>query len=1117
MKLTPLICGFLIGASALATAAEKKIVLIAGRPSHPAGMHEFRAGMLLLQKCLSGTKGVTTVVHSNGWPKDAEAFAGADAVVIYADGGGGHPAIQGDHKKILGDLAKKGVGLGFMHYGVEVPATNGGPEFLEWIGGHYEHLYSVNPMWSPEYKTFPKHPVANGVKPFSNRDEWYFNMRFREGKQGLIPILTATPSDEVRKGPYVYPKGPYEHIVQASGREETMMWIHNRPDGGRGFGFTGGHTHANWGNENQRKVVLNALLWLAGAEVPANGVESTVTPEDLQQNLDPKGAQRRAEAAPASGVSAANAKFKSGIVSGSKVVPVEADITGAKELWLVVTDGGDGFGCDWSNWIDPQLVKADGSVVKLTDLKWESATSSHGRAGVNKNSGGQPMKVAGKSVSGIGTHASSQIQYVLPAGTFTRFKASAALDDGGTSQGCGSTVEFMVFTAKPALAAVASTPRSGGAASGGAAHNRPASREAALEDLKKMTVAEGLEVTLFASEPMMVNPCDMDIDARGRVWITEGANYRKWANPPVRPEGDRILIMEDTDGDGAADKSTVFYQGPEINSALGICVLGNKVIVSCSPNVFVFTDENGDDKADKKEVLFSGISGVQHDHGMHAFVFGPDGKLYFNFGNDGRQIKDKDGKPIIDTEGNEVNAKGKPYRQGMVFRSNPDGSEFEVLGHNFRNNYEVTVDSFGTLWQSDNDDDGNKGVRINYVMERGNFGYTEELKGAGWPTGWKTAQGKGAAETEKVQYQWHQYDPGVVPNLLNTGAGSPTGITVYEGTLLPAVFRNQILHCDAGPSVVRAYPVTPQGAGYSATITNLLRSSDPWFRPSDVCVAPDGSVLVADWNDPGVGGHAAGDHDLKIMRGRVYRVAPPGAKYTVPKLDVKTAEGAVAALKSPNNATRYLAWTALHQMQAAAERPLQSLLGSKSDPRERARALQLLARIPGKEKTYVEAALQDGNADVRITGLRTARLLKLDVIPAVSQLAKDASAQVRRECAIALRHSAAPAAPKLWAQLAAQHDGKDRWYLEALGIGADRQQDAYFAAWLELVKGDWNTQAGRDIVWRSRSTKSVPMLVKLITAKETSASDKGRYLRALDFISGPEKEAALVEIATGAL
>jgi len=287
------------------SAAEKKIVLVAGRPSHPPGMHEFRAGCLLLQKCLAGVPGVSVTVHSNGWPKPAEAFDGADAVVIYADGGGGHPAIQGDHKKILGDLAKKGVGLGFMHYGVEIPSTNGGPEFLEWIGGYYEHQYSVNPMWSPKYEKFSDHPIARGVKPFSTHDEWYFNMRWPENQGGLARILVATPSDEVRKGPYVYPKGPYDHIVAASGREETLMWAFARPNGGRGFGFTGGHTHANWGDDNQRKVVLNALLWIAKVEVPANGVESKVSDEDLKQNLDPKG-QRRAQSSSNTTASATN-------------------------------------------------------------------------------------------------------------------------------------------------------------------------------------------------------------------------------------------------------------------------------------------------------------------------------------------------------------------------------------------------------------------------------------------------------------------------------------------------------------------------------------------------------------------------------------------------------------------------------------------------------------------------------------------------------------------------------------------------------------------------------------------------------------------------------------------
>src|SRR3954465_776256 len=341
-----------------------------------------------------------------------------------------------------------------------------------------------------------------------------------------------------------------------------------------------------------------------------------------------------------------------------------------------------------------------------------------------------------------------------------------------------------------------------------AANPRGSGPDAAREELKSLKVPEGLEITLFASEPMVRNPADMDIDSKGRVWVTEGANYRlfqKWGK--LRPEGDRIVILEDTDGDGVADKEKTFYQGNEINTALGICVLGNKVIVSCSPNVFVFTDENGDDVSDKKEILFTGIKGVQHDHAVHAFVFGPDGKLYFNMGNAGEDIRDKDGNPITDLEGNIVNAKAKPYRQGLVFRCNMDGSEFEVLGHNFRNNYEVCVDSFGTLWQSDNDDDGNRGVRINYVMEHGNFGYTDEMTGAAWGTGCNKAKAKGASEEEKPYYHWYQHDPGVVPNLLQTGNGSPTGICVYEGSLLPPVFRNQIIHCDAGPKVVRAYPV----------------------------------------------------------------------------------------------------------------------------------------------------------------------------------------------------------------------------------------------------------------------------------------------------------------------
>jgi len=273
-------------------AADKSIVLIAGKPSHPPGMHEFRAGMLLLQQGLAGVPGVKATVHANGWPESERAFDGAAAVIIYCDGGPRHPVLEGDRKAFLDGLARRGVGLGFMHYGVEIPADKGGPEFLRWIGGHYESNYSCNPMWSPDYREFPDHPVARGVKPFSNHDEWYFNMRWPENRDGITPILTAKPSDQVRGGPYVHPKGPYPHIVAAAGRTETMMWVRQRPEGGRGFGFTGGHTHAHWGNDNQRKVVLNAILWVAGVEVPRDGVASTVTPAQLAANLDPKPAPK---------------------------------------------------------------------------------------------------------------------------------------------------------------------------------------------------------------------------------------------------------------------------------------------------------------------------------------------------------------------------------------------------------------------------------------------------------------------------------------------------------------------------------------------------------------------------------------------------------------------------------------------------------------------------------------------------------------------------------------------------------------------------------------------------------------------------------------------------------
>ncbi|WP_192878056.1 MULTISPECIES: PVC-type heme-binding CxxCH protein [Arenibacter] len=620
--------------------------------------------------------------------------------------------------------------------------------------------------------------------------------------------------------------------------------------------------------------------------------------------------------------------------------------------------------------------------------------------------------------------------------------------------------------------------------------------------LASMEVAEGLGLELFASEPMVTNPTNMAIDAKGRIWVCEARNYRLFANPDNSYDktGDRILILEDTNGDGKADTSKVFYQGEDINAALGIAVLGNKVIISVSPNVFVFTDDNGDDIPDSKEILFSGVEGVDHDHGIHAFVFGPDGRLYFNFGNNGKQLLDKNGEAIMDIHGQEIVANGKPYREGMAFRMNMDGTNLEVLGHNFRNPFEIAIDSYGGLWQSDNDDDGNRGTRINYVMEYGNYGYRDLLTGASWKerrAGW---------HNEIPKRHWHLNDPGTVPNLLQTGSGSPCGILVYEDKMLPLKFQNQLIHAEPGHNVVRSYIIEESEAGYTAKVENIIKSKDDWFRPDDVTIAPDGSLFISDWYDGGVGGHKAED----IAQGRIYRLSTT-EKYDLASIDPNTEEGAVKGILSGNMDIFYQSWQKLHSMGEASEPLLKELLAKGNIAK--ARAFWLGLQIPAKSNEYIEMALNDENPKFRIQGIRMARFKgKENLEKYLSRLSNDKSPQVRREAAIALTYIGTVTAAEQWANLAVQHTAGDRWSLEALGIGANQFPDLYFNAWINKVGNNWKNEAGKEIVWRVGATESLPMLVSLIEDKNMPSSKLASYFRAFDFKDHPQKDNYLINM-----
>jgi len=268
---------------------DKRIVMIAGKPSHGPGEHEHRAGLLLFQKCLAGYPGIQVEVYSNGWPDNSAVLQGAAAVVIYSDGGGGHPALQDDHLQQLGALTKQGVGLACIHYAVEPTVEKGQREFIDWLGGCFEINRSVNPVWEADYKSLPNHPITRGVDPFKIKDEWYFNMHFRDGMAGVTPILAAVPGADTMSRPDGAHEGnPGVRAAVQRGDSQVMAWAVERADGGRGFGYTGGHYHRNWGDEHTRKLVLNAILWIAKVEVPANGVNSSVTADDLKLNLDPK-------------------------------------------------------------------------------------------------------------------------------------------------------------------------------------------------------------------------------------------------------------------------------------------------------------------------------------------------------------------------------------------------------------------------------------------------------------------------------------------------------------------------------------------------------------------------------------------------------------------------------------------------------------------------------------------------------------------------------------------------------------------------------------------------------------------------------------------------------------
>ena len=574
--------------------------------------------------------------------------------------------------------------------------------------------------------------------------------------------------------------------------------------------------------------------------------------------------------------------------------------------------------------------------------------------------------------------------------------------------------------------------------------------------------AEGLEATLWAAEPMVVNPTTMDIDSRGRVWITEGLNYRlsRGGNRGFQriADADKIKILEDTDGDGKADKMTVFAD-KVFPVPMGLAVeekwgkdgkyQGCKVYVGNSPDLLVLEDTDGDDKADKRYPLLTGFGGIDSDHGVHGMVLGLDGKLYFTHGDGCCSVQTDRSERTQNFDVTDKSARHVSSDQlANTLRVNRDGTQFEIIADRQRNNYETANDSLGHGFTSDNDDDGNRGSRVIWVMDGGHYGY----------------------RTPGSARHWGEDTPGPVPKLVGTGNGSPCGLMVYEGNLLPDEFRGALMEAEAGPRVINYFPLQRHGAAFRTEHKVMLASDDPWFRPVDVTAAPDGSVFVADWYDGGVGGHAFKDQTT----GRIFRVAPKGAKPRKVDYDFATVPGLVHALKSPAVAARDAAQRSLiDRVRFGASRQaiegddvhgalLQSARDESADPVVRARAAWTLQRIGAKNGSNSTAVFdlltsKDPNLRelaVRILGRDVSRnghvgyakpeartsLRGEENLQHLLPSANDPDPGVRRELILAFRDLPTSKVGEALKTLARGWDGQDRWYLEALGLALENRE-----------------------------------------------------------------------------
>ncbi|MFO1019681.1 MAG: PVC-type heme-binding CxxCH protein [Planctomycetales bacterium] len=612
---------------------------------------------------------------------------------------------------------------------------------------------------------------------------------------------------------------------------------------------------------------------------------------------------------------------------------------------------------------------------------------------------------------------------------------------------------------------------------------RVSGQYSAQHSLEMIKAPSGLQVQTFASEPMIINPISVDVDFQGRLWVTEGVNYRK--NVKVPPDN-TLKVLEDTDKDGVADKVTVFTS--DLNASMSVCVAGDRIYVAESPNIYVYEDKDHDLKPDgPRKIFLTGFGGKNHDHGVHGLTLGPDHKLYMTCGDSGFDVTGPDGVRIH-------------FRWGAMIRCELDGTKLEAFAVNFRNPFELAVDSWGHVWCSDNDNDGLKSVRICWILEGGNYGWfggperIQERDGSFLPI-----------------HHWRADQPGFVPYTKITGFGSPSGMTFNEGDGLGSDLKGKILHCDPGPRELREYrPMPLHGMGYAIAQENILTSKDAYFRPIDVCIAPDGALYVTDWYDGGVGGHNYNDP----TRGRIYKVSAKDQKLVSPnpKGEIKTLEEAIQGLSSPNLATAYLSRTMLLAGGSEGHSRLLALArDAGTNEMLRARALWLLDRIGGEGRAEVAKLLQGEDGTLRALAVRILRRHGAEYAEGILKLADDKNHEVQTEVLLACRTIPGAAAEHTILAFAKAYDGSDRYLLEAIKIAAQGRESKLIADLNLRDQEQWDDRSVR-LLQVLQGEKATETLIGLLPKPGLTEQSQLAVARGVMTSPKPEAGKAIVEL-----